>query len=100
MRSISLRSVASDMRCFFSSFSLRSAQLGSELPATEPVGAAGGRSLRTPYPPSQPPQAALPNPFEEGLVAGKGQAVDADKWCALCERDGHDATACPFDDIL
>ncbi|KAB2577848.1 Cadherin-related family member 5 [Lasiodiplodia theobromae] len=53
-------------------------------------------------PPAAAPTSApaLPNPYEEGLVAGKGQAVDADKWCALCERDGHDATACPFEDML
>lgn len=22
---------------------------------------------------------------------------DADKWCALCEQDGHDSISCPFD---
>lgn len=47
-----------------------------------------------------PTSAALPNPYETGLVAGEGQEIDEDKWCALCERDGHDATACPFEDML
>lgn len=51
-------------------------------------------------PPAAPAPSTMPNPYETGLVAGKGQEVDADKWCALCERDGHDATACPFEDML
>ncbi|GMF66885.1 hypothetical protein AFCA_006387 [Aspergillus flavus] len=32
-------------------------------------------------------------------VAGKASgAVDESKWCALCERDGHESIDCPFDD--
>ncbi|KAL4888647.1 hypothetical protein BDV59DRAFT_135993 [Aspergillus ambiguus] len=32
-------------------------------------------------------------------VAGKSSGVlDASKWCALCERDGHESIDCPFDD--
>lgn len=35
-----------------------------------------------------------------GPVAGKESGVvNADKWCALCERDGHDSVDCPFEDI-
>lgn len=33
-----------------------------------------------------------------GPVAGKESGiVDMDKWCALCERDGHDSVDCPLD---
>lgn len=32
-------------------------------------------------------------------VAGKASGViDETKWCALCERDGHESIDCPFDD--
>lgn len=32
-------------------------------------------------------------------VAGKASGViDGSKWCALCERDGHESIDCPFDD--
>ncbi|KAF9894273.1 hypothetical protein FE257_007775 [Aspergillus nanangensis] len=32
-------------------------------------------------------------------VAGKSSGVvDESKWCALCERDGHESIDCPFDD--
>ncbi|KAK7521866.1 hypothetical protein IWZ03DRAFT_357457 [Phyllosticta citriasiana] len=64
----------------------------------------------SPKPPASPahapapgpaPEASLPDPYSTSLVAGSGQnAPDPDKWCALCERDGHDATACPFEDML
>ena len=34
-----------------------------------------------------------------GPVAGKESGVvDDNKWCALCERDGHDSVDCPFDE--
>jgi len=43
----------------------------------------------------------LPNPMESGPVAGKESGVvDAEKWCALCERDGHDSVDCPFEDAF
>jgi hypothetical protein len=32
-------------------------------------------------------------------VAGKSSGViDESKWCALCERDGHESIDCPFDE--
>ncbi|KAK2740381.1 hypothetical protein FQN57_006121 [Myotisia sp. PD_48] len=32
-------------------------------------------------------------------VAGKASAIiDETKWCALCERDGHESIDCPFDE--
>lgn len=39
---------------------------------------------------------------DDGLppVAGKSSGVvDPKKWCALCERDGHDSVDCPLDDF-
>ncbi|KAH8701014.1 putative Noc1p protein [Talaromyces proteolyticus] len=34
-----------------------------------------------------------------GPVAGRSSGVvDESKWCALCERDGHESIDCPFDD--
>lgn len=43
----------------------------------------------------------MPNPMESGPVAGKESGtVDAGKWCALCERDGHDSVDCPFEDAF
>ncbi|KXX75906.1 Tip elongation protein 1 [Madurella mycetomatis] len=50
-------------------------------------------------PPASAP--AIPNPMESGPVAGKDSGVvDAGKWCALCERDGHDSVDCPFEDAF
>jgi hypothetical protein len=43
----------------------------------------------------------LPNPMESGPVAGKESGVmDPEKWCAVCERDGHDSVDCPFEDAF
>ena len=43
----------------------------------------------------------LPNPMDSGPVAGKESGhVDSEKWCALCERDGHDSVDCPFEDAF
>jgi len=43
----------------------------------------------------------IPNPMDSGPVAGKDSGVvDAGKWCALCERDGHDSVDCPFEDAF
>ncbi|KAI9698221.1 MAG: hypothetical protein M1836_004223 [Candelina mexicana] len=42
---------------------------------------------------------SMPNLMETGMVAGKSTGrVDANKWCALCERDGHESVDCPFED--
>lgn len=43
----------------------------------------------------------MPNPMDQGPVAGKESGVvDANKWCALCERDGHESVDCPFEDAF
>lgn len=46
--------------------------------------------------PAPPPMVSVESSF--GPVAGKDSGVvDMDKWCALCERDGHDSVDCPLD---
>ncbi|KAL8898186.1 MAG: hypothetical protein Q9207_006830 [Kuettlingeria erythrocarpa] len=45
------------------------------------------------------PKAPMPNPLDQEMVAGKASGVvDASRWCALCERDGHESVDCPFED--
>jgi myosin heavy subunit len=56
-------------------------------------------------PPGSAPTAPLPipalNASNSNLVPPKGTAVaDPDKWCALCESEGHDVTACPNEDAF
>lgn len=56
-------------------------------------------------PPGSAPTAPLPIPSfnnsNSSLVPPKGAAVaDPDKWCALCESEGHDVTACPNEDAF
>ena len=54
-----------------------------------------------PSSPAMTPKAnPMPNPMEQGPVAGKRSGViDGDRWCALCERDGHESVDCPFEDM-
>ncbi|KAI1756731.1 hypothetical protein F4782DRAFT_537742 [Xylaria castorea] len=43
----------------------------------------------------------LPNPQDSGPLAGKESGiVDPSKWCAMCERDGHDSIDCPLEDAF
>lgn len=56
-------------------------------------------------PPGSAPTAPLPipafNASNSSLVPPKGAAVaDPEKWCALCESEGHDVTACPNEDAF
>lgn len=54
-------------------------------------------SSSTPMSKSKPP----PHPTDLGMVAGKTSGViDEAKWCALCERDGHESVDCPFEDAF
>lgn len=47
------------------------------------------------------PVTIIPNPMDSGPVAGKESGVvDPNKWCALCERDGHESVDCPFEDAF
>ncbi|KAH7087052.1 hypothetical protein FB567DRAFT_443476 [Paraphoma chrysanthemicola] len=55
--------------------------------------------------PGNAPTAPLPIPAlstgNSNLVPPKGAAIaDPDKWCALCENEGHDVTACPNEDAF
>jgi hypothetical protein len=61
-------------------------------PAPDPAG---------PVAPPAPAMSTLPNPNDTGMVAGKSSGVvDPAKWCALCERDGHESVDCPFEDAF
>jgi len=54
------------------------------------------KSVHLPHLPPPPPVADMSSSF--GPLAGKDSGtVDMDKWCALCERDGHDSLDCPED---
>jgi chromosome segregation ATPase len=67
---------------------------------TKPAAPSVATSATTPTAP-QPSARTIPNPMESGPVAGKDSGVvDAGKWCALCERDGHDSVDCPFEDAF
>lgn len=56
--------------------------------------------LKAAGPPS-PNVRIMPNPMESGPVAGKESGImDPEKWCAVCERDGHDSVDCPFEDAF
>jgi hypothetical protein len=51
--------------------------------------------------PTKPLPIPLPAANTPGLVPPKGAAVaDPDKWCALCESEGHDVTGCPNEDAF
>ncbi|KAF4976348.1 hypothetical protein FZEAL_6968 [Fusarium zealandicum] len=51
--------------------------------------------------PRSPAVNIMPNPMDSGPVAGKESGImDPEKWCALCERDGHDSVDCPFEDAF
>ena len=46
------------------------------------------------------PKVKMLNPMDQGPAAGKSSgAIDMEKWCALCERDGHESVDCPFEDM-
>lgn len=56
-------------------------------------------------PPGSAPTAPLPIPSfnnsNSSLIPPKDGAIaDPDKWCALCENEGHDVTACPNEDAF
>jgi hypothetical protein len=51
--------------------------------------------------PTPPSVRIIPNPMESGPVAGKESGVvNLDKWCGVCEREGHDSIDCPFEDAF
>ena len=59
---------------------------------------AGNYRAATVITPSGTPEGHV-NLAEREMAAGKASGVvDASKWCALCERDGHESVDCPFED--
>lgn len=51
--------------------------------------------------PAATPVRIIPNPMESGPVAGKESGViNLEKWCGVCEREGHDSIDCPFEDAF
>lgn len=57
--------------------------------------------VKSKSPLATPTVKVMPNPMESGPVAGKESGVmDPSKWCAVCERDGHDSVDCPFEDAF
>lgn len=77
---------------------LRNLSIGSDRAAIRPA------ALNPNKTPGQAPNAPLPTPnvqSADGLVPPKGaQVPDPEKWCALCESEGHDVTACPNEDAF
>ena len=52
-------------------------------------------------PQGPPPGMKAPDPSDQGMVAGKTSGIiDEQRWCALCERDGHESVDCPFEDAF
>lgn len=50
--------------------------------------------------PAATPKAKMPSPMDPGPAPGKASGnVDMGKWCALCEKDGHESVDCPFEDM-
>ncbi|PHH86497.1 hypothetical protein CDD83_10136 [Cordyceps sp. RAO-2017] len=84
------------------------AKTGRDGPKPAPVAVKGDGAEPAPLSPVKPRLAAsttpvkiMPNPMESGPVAGKESGVvDPEKWCAVCERDGHDSVDCPFEDAF
>lgn len=62
-------------------------------------------ALPSPPPPPPPPKGNATliegTGAQAGMLAGRASGViDPDKWCALCERDGHDSVDCPLEDAF
>jgi hypothetical protein len=64
----------------------------------------GKKLVPLPPLPGVAPTGPLPNPvvmsgnMMDSLVAGKDGGKDANKWCAICEHDGHDSINCSLED--
>ncbi|KAF2013161.1 hypothetical protein BU24DRAFT_350128 [Aaosphaeria arxii CBS 175.79] len=76
-------------------------EVALEAPRELSVAAERPAALTPTKAPGNAPSAPLPMPLDTSLVPPKGSAVaDPDKWCALCESEGHDVTACPNEDAF
>lgn len=66
-----------------------------------PLSPAKDKANLAPAQPQAQPAVRAPNPMDSGPLAGKESGViDETKWCALCERDGHDSVDCPLEDAF
>jgi hypothetical protein len=65
--------------------------LGLTMAPAAPSSGPAGRSMVTP--PSSASSSVL-----DTLVAGKDGTKNPNKWCAICEHDGHDSINCSMDD--
>jgi hypothetical protein len=74
--------------------------LKKKLSLPPPPGAAPTGPLPMPNVSPAPAVSAPPpiNASLDSLVAGKDGSKDANKWCAICEHDGHDSINCSMDD--
>ena len=54
-----------------------------------------------PVPNAGPPKLIEGTGAQAGMLAGRTTGViDPEKWCALCERDGHDSVDCPVEEAF
>ncbi|OAP59867.1 hypothetical protein AYL99_04869 [Fonsecaea erecta] len=54
-----------------------------------------------PPPPPAPTKLIEGTGAQAGMLAGRSTGViDPEKWCALCERDGHDSVDCPVEEAF
>jgi hypothetical protein len=66
-----------------------------------PPGIAPTGPLPNPVAVSSPPAPVAPAPISsvlDSLVAGKDGTKNPNKWCAICEHDGHDSINCTLED--
>ncbi|KAF8863407.1 hypothetical protein BDZ45DRAFT_615673 [Acephala macrosclerotiorum] len=69
--------------------------------APAPLSPIKHKALEKSLPSPPAPVRIIPNPMESGPVAGKESGVvNMDKWCGVCEREGHDSIDCPFEDAF
>lgn len=72
---------------------------GSNRSSATPVGSAQAASSNTATPTK--PTLIEGTGAQAGMLAGKTSGViDPDRWCALCERDGHESVDCPVEDAF
>jgi len=82
-----------------SSFAAQSNGGGSRRSSATPAGSAQAASSTTATPTK--PTLIEGTGDQAGMLAGKTSGViDPDRWCALCERDGHESVDCPVEDAF
>jgi hypothetical protein len=65
-----------------------------------PPGLAPSGPLPLPLPsiPSSTSVTTITSAALDSIIAGKDGTKNANKWCAICEHDGHDSINCPMED--